>query len=168
MAVRNPTMQRMLSERRTALGLPVRDPEEGSSAHSQLSPRRGSSAPTKGMLNPLSPELELVMADTSAEVSWLYEEEQLDLANLVSKIFIANMSMHANTYNHNKQKRDSRQHGVQFYRQERLKEEGSLIYTNIKRRANPTQTEINQMYQKTAKPAGPASQNLTRTRNEFG
>uniref|UniRef100_A0A0D3BFS1 Uncharacterized protein n=1 Tax=Brassica oleracea var. oleracea TaxID=109376 RepID=A0A0D3BFS1_BRAOL len=28
MAVRNPTMQRMLSERRAALGLPVRDPEE--------------------------------------------------------------------------------------------------------------------------------------------
>uniref|UniRef100_A0A0D3CUG9 Uncharacterized protein n=1 Tax=Brassica oleracea var. oleracea TaxID=109376 RepID=A0A0D3CUG9_BRAOL len=28
MAVGNPTMQRMLSERRAALGLPVRDPEE--------------------------------------------------------------------------------------------------------------------------------------------
>ncbi|KAL0789057.1 hypothetical protein Bca101_005303 [Brassica carinata] len=28
MAVENPTMQRMLSERRAALGLPVRDPEE--------------------------------------------------------------------------------------------------------------------------------------------
>ena len=28
MAVGNPTLQRMLSERRAALGLPVRDPEE--------------------------------------------------------------------------------------------------------------------------------------------
>uniref|UniRef100_A0A0D3E7T3 Uncharacterized protein n=1 Tax=Brassica oleracea var. oleracea TaxID=109376 RepID=A0A0D3E7T3_BRAOL len=28
MAVENPTMQRMLSERRAALGLPVRDPKE--------------------------------------------------------------------------------------------------------------------------------------------
>ena len=34
--------------------------------HSQLSLRRRSSAPTEGMLNPLWPELELVMADTSA------------------------------------------------------------------------------------------------------
>uniref|UniRef100_A0A0D3C4I4 peptidylprolyl isomerase n=1 Tax=Brassica oleracea var. oleracea TaxID=109376 RepID=A0A0D3C4I4_BRAOL len=41
--------------------------------HSQLSripnyPRRGSSAPTEGMLNPLWPGLEVVMAGTSAEV----------------------------------------------------------------------------------------------------
>ncbi|WZZ82167.1 hypothetical protein YC2023_102739 [Brassica napus] len=39
-----------------------------SQLHSQLSLRRESSAPTEGMLNPLWPGLELVMAGTSAEV----------------------------------------------------------------------------------------------------
>ena len=40
-------------------------------SHSQLSSRRGSSAPTERMLNPLWPGLEVVMADTSAEVPLL-------------------------------------------------------------------------------------------------
>uniref|UniRef100_A0A0D3EG51 Uncharacterized protein n=1 Tax=Brassica oleracea var. oleracea TaxID=109376 RepID=A0A0D3EG51_BRAOL len=37
MAVGNPTMQRMLSERRAALGLPVRDPQESDPTHQQPS-----------------------------------------------------------------------------------------------------------------------------------
>ncbi|WZZ59107.1 hypothetical protein YC2023_059214 [Brassica napus] len=37
MAVGNPTMQRMLSERRAALGLPVRDPEESDPSRQQSS-----------------------------------------------------------------------------------------------------------------------------------
>ncbi|CAF1931758.1 unnamed protein product [Brassica oleracea] len=46
----------------------ARAPPSGSAwPHSQLSPRRGSSAPTEGMLNPLWPRLEVVMAGTSAE-----------------------------------------------------------------------------------------------------
>ncbi|KAL0826907.1 hypothetical protein Bca101_050584 [Brassica carinata] len=37
MAVGNPTMQRMFSERRAALGLPVRDPEESDPKRQQPS-----------------------------------------------------------------------------------------------------------------------------------
>ncbi|KAG2284169.1 hypothetical protein Bca52824_055389 [Brassica carinata] len=37
MAVENPPMQRMLSERRAALGLPVRDREESDPNHQQPS-----------------------------------------------------------------------------------------------------------------------------------
>ena len=48
--------------------------------HSQLFPSTESSAPTEGMLNPLWPELEVVMAGTSAEVPFPPDHIWIDVA----------------------------------------------------------------------------------------
>uniref|UniRef100_A0A0D3API1 Uncharacterized protein n=1 Tax=Brassica oleracea var. oleracea TaxID=109376 RepID=A0A0D3API1_BRAOL len=65
-----------------------------STPHSQLSSRRGSSAPAEGMLNPLWPGLEVVMAGTSAEVPLPPDHEaRLTLKPPMSDFYYSN-NMH--------------------------------------------------------------------------
>ncbi|KAG2289343.1 hypothetical protein Bca52824_048947 [Brassica carinata] len=110
MAVGNPTMQRMLSERRAALGLPVRDPEESdpnrqqpsnptnyfedmgsSDTQPEMEPRKwivcGLSA--RGIISPLSEEdreddVAPLPHEDIVEVVDISDEEEEDMVELSS------------------------------------------------------------------------------------